>query len=229
MSGIPTTGSAIKKNRILLSAISLFLEKGYTKTTTKDICAVSGVVNGTLFNFFKSKEGILYELTVKMLETQFAAVNNIFGKDVPGYMPYALETSVQLALAELSENMRELYVTAYTLPSTIAYIQRKLGHTLYGLFKDKFPGDTELDFYEREIGSSGIIRAYMSRPCDESFPFKAKLHRFLELSLSLYRVSDEEQALAVAAVDAVNVMGVAHALVDGIIKELEEQLSPVAK
>ena len=37
---------------------------------------------------------------------------------------YAVETALQLHIAELSEPLRELYVMAYTLPTTSAYLYR---------------------------------------------------------------------------------------------------------
>lgn len=37
---------------------------------------------------------------------------------------YGLETGLQLHITELSEPLRELYVTAYSLPSTSDYIYK---------------------------------------------------------------------------------------------------------
>ena len=56
------------------------------------------------------------------------------------------------------------------------------------------------DFYELEIGSAGIMRGYMSRPCDKYFTIEKKLERFIRMSLSAYNVPKEEQDKAVAYV-----------------------------
>ena len=46
------------KERILAAALKLFKEKGLERTTTKEISRRSGIAEGTLFNYFKTKEDL---------------------------------------------------------------------------------------------------------------------------------------------------------------------------
>jgi AcrR family transcriptional regulator len=46
------------KERILRAALQLFKEKGLERTTTKEISKRSGIAEGTLFNYFKTKEDL---------------------------------------------------------------------------------------------------------------------------------------------------------------------------
>src|SRR5579862_8898694 len=46
------------KERILAAALKLFKEKGLEGTTTKEISKESGIAEGTLFNYFKTKEDL---------------------------------------------------------------------------------------------------------------------------------------------------------------------------
>jgi AcrR family transcriptional regulator len=46
------------KERILIAALKLFKEKGLEGTTTKEISKLSGIAEGTLFNYFKTKEDL---------------------------------------------------------------------------------------------------------------------------------------------------------------------------
>jgi AcrR family transcriptional regulator len=46
------------KERILSAALQLFNEKGLEGTTTKEISKRSGIAEGTLFNYFKTKEDL---------------------------------------------------------------------------------------------------------------------------------------------------------------------------
>lgn len=48
----------LKKQQILESALSLFLEKGYPKTSMQDIAERCNFSKATLYKFFNSKEGI---------------------------------------------------------------------------------------------------------------------------------------------------------------------------
>jgi AcrR family transcriptional regulator len=46
------------KQRILRAALELFKAKGFEGTTTKEISKKSGIAEGTLFNYFKTKEDL---------------------------------------------------------------------------------------------------------------------------------------------------------------------------
>src|SRR5258708_5450901 len=46
------------KGRILSAALELFREKGLDGTTTKEISKKAGIAEGTLFNYFKTKEDL---------------------------------------------------------------------------------------------------------------------------------------------------------------------------
>jgi AcrR family transcriptional regulator len=46
------------KQRILKAALALFKEKGLEGTTTKEISKNAGIAEGTLFNYFKTKEDL---------------------------------------------------------------------------------------------------------------------------------------------------------------------------
>ena len=51
---------AESRKKILDAAIELFFTKGYESTTTRDIIMKAGILNGSLYNRFKSKDEILY-------------------------------------------------------------------------------------------------------------------------------------------------------------------------
>ena len=46
------------KDRILKAALGLFRKQGLEKTTTREISDKAGIAEGTLFNYFKTKEDI---------------------------------------------------------------------------------------------------------------------------------------------------------------------------
>lgn len=55
------TVSVTPKQRIKQEAIKLFREKGYDRTTVRDIAMAVGIQSGSLFHHFVSKEAILKE------------------------------------------------------------------------------------------------------------------------------------------------------------------------
>ncbi|CAN7767412.1 TetR/AcrR family transcriptional regulator [Variovorax sp. LjRoot175] len=57
-----TRESAIPRQRVLLAAARLFRERGYHATTVRDIAAGCGILSGSLFHHFASKEQMLAEI-----------------------------------------------------------------------------------------------------------------------------------------------------------------------
>lgn len=106
---------------------------------------------------------------------------------------YALETAMQMYIVEMSEPLRELYVTAYSLPSTSEYIMKSTASKLQQIFSSYLPQAELRDFYEMEIASGGVMRAFMARPCDMYFTMERKLSRFLQSTLTLYSLPADKQ------------------------------------
>lgn len=78
----------------------------------------------------------------------------------------------------------------------------------------------ESDFYELEIGSSGIIRAYMARSCDLYFTLERKLSRFLTMSLSAYSVPPNEQREILAHIRTLDIRGLSEQVMQELFRNL---------
>lgn len=209
------------KRRILSVCVKLFIEKGFKKTTNAEILELADVTSSTFYNIFKTKDGVLLELTEFMFENQFSISEKLVGEGASPVMVYAAETALQLTLTELNENLREIYVEAYSQPHIAEYIYQNTTNQLYKIFNSYMPNCSLSDFYELEIGSAGIMRGYMSRPCDKYFTIEKKLERFIRMSLSAYNVPKEEQDKAVAYVLESDIISTANA----VMKMLFEALS----
>lgn len=209
------------KRRILSVCVKLFIEKGFKKTTNAEILELADVTSSTFYNIFKTKDGVLLELTEFMFENQFGIAEKLVGEGTSPIMVYAAETALQLTLTELNENLREIYVEAYSQPHIAEYIYQNTTNQLYKIFNSYMPNCSLSDFYELEIGSAGIMRGYMSRPCDKYFTIEKKLERFIRMSLSAYNVPKEEQDKAVAYVLESDIISTANA----VMKMLFEALS----
>ena len=200
-----TNASLAAKKRILTACVRLFLEKGYKGTTIAEILREADVSASTFQNIFHAKDGVLVELVEFMFSNQFLMARQMAGETLPPVYVYAAETAIQLTLTELNENLREIYLEAYTQPETVEYIHQNTSTELYRIFSSYLPGYTESDFYELEIGSAGIMRGYMARKCDKYFTLERKLRRFLVMSLSAYKVPEEEQERVLAFVAGLDV------------------------
>lgn len=188
-----TKASLPAKKRILAVCIRLFLEQGYKKTTVSEIVKKAEVSNSSFQNIFRAKDGVLTELVEFMFGSQFDAARAVTEAGLaPAYI-YAVETAIQLTLTELNENLREIYIEAYTHREASAYIFRETAKELYRIFGTYQPGLTCQDFYSLEIGTAGIMYSYMAYPCDEHITLEKKIESFLSISLSAYKVPEQEQ------------------------------------
>lgn len=209
------------KRKILAVCVRLFLEQGYKETSITQITENAGVTRGSFQNLFRTKDAVLLELVETMFSGQFSAAKSITGQQLPPVYAYAVETAIQLTLTELNERLREIYLEAYSLPDTAEYIHLHTTAELKQIFGGSFPGYSDSDFYEMEIGTAGLMRGYMARKCDIHFPLDRKLSRFLTAAMRVYRVPEEEQRQALAFIRSLDIRAIAAEVMEKLFAMLE--------
>ena len=209
------------KRKILTVCVRLFLEQGYKATTISQIIETAHVARGSFQNIFPSKDAVLLDLAQTMFDGQFGMARGVVGADLPPVYTYAVETAIQLALAEANENLREIYVEAYTHASTAEFIRLHTAVELERIFGPYLPDLSSSDFYELDVGTSGIMRGYMAEPCDVRFPLARKIDCFLTLSLRAYKVPEEELEKVLAMVASLDIEAVAEKVMAGLFSMLE--------
>ena len=208
----------LTQQKMLRAAVALFLEKGYERTTTAEISSAAGMGQSSFFRAFPSKEALLLELVQRMFGGQFDLAEQHSGEEDPVFL-YAVETALQLHIAELTEPLRELYVVGYSLPTTSTYIYRSTAKRLQKIFGAYLPNAEPKDFYEMEIASASMMRGFMAVPCDVYFTIEAKITRFLDCALKLYDVPKEKRVAITAAVLQMDL----HTMATGIIQKTVQQ------
>lgn len=93
------------QQKVLRAAVGLFLEKGYVKTTTGEIAKAAGIGQSSFFHVFPRKEALLLELVRRMFSGQFALAEQHNAAQDP-VLVYAVETTLQLHIVELSEPLQ---------------------------------------------------------------------------------------------------------------------------
>lgn len=212
--------SSETKRKILTVCVRLFLEQGYKNTSVSQIVDEAGVARGSYLNLFPTKEKILLDLTETMFGGQFGMARSIADTKLPPVYAYALETAIQLTLTELNENLREIYIEAYSLPETSEYIYLHTTAELKQIFSANFPDYSDSDFYEMEIGTAGLMRNYMARKCDIHFPLERKLSRFLTAAMRVYRVPEDELEQTVRFVERLDIRSIAERVMHSLFQTL---------
>lgn len=219
--GIQPSGLLTRK-KILSASIKVFLEKGYEGTTAKEIADLVGSSTGSPFSLFGNKEGLLLELAHMMFSGQFELAESLIGEDGDPLLLYGVETALQIYITELSWQLRELYVTAYSLSSTSEYIYEQTAARLAVIFGPYLPRCESKDFYELEVASASIMRGFMAKPCDMYFTVERKLRRFLQCCFKLYDVPPEKYEPVIERVLQLDLRHKAEEMIVRIAQAAEE-------
>jgi AcrR family transcriptional regulator len=59
-----------RRNQILDAAAQVFAEKGFHRATTREIAGTAGISEGTIYNYFDSKESLLIGLLVRLAQLE---------------------------------------------------------------------------------------------------------------------------------------------------------------
>ena len=181
------------KKQIVLSAAKLFMHQGFTNTSVKEISVESGVSENAIYYEMKTKENILTELIGHVLAKQKLDAIKIVGDITDDkLLLYATEKVLQLHLAEISEQMRELYTMVYSIPKAWDIIKQSNTIRLKNVFGKTHPELALSDFYELEIAAGGIVRGYLSTPCDMYFTMDHKGSRLITSLFKVFDVSEEK-------------------------------------
>ena len=178
------------------------------------------VSSSSFQNLFHSKDGVLLELVKFMFENQFGIARNVAGAALPPVYVYAAETALQITLTELNENLREIYLEAYTQERLLNYIQQSTAKELHRIFGPYQPELTEQDFYQLEFGSAGLMRGYMANPCTENFPLEKKLNSFVTMALRGYKVPEEELQQVLAFISGLDMRSIAQNVMEELFRQL---------
>ena len=101
---------ALNRNQIIESALQLFAENGYTKTTVQDITSRADIGHGTFYKYFKSKQDLLGILSddlvsivddyIKPKDKNLSVWDRIYSEGVRILEFYVEHRSVLMALRE---------------------------------------------------------------------------------------------------------------------------------
>ena len=91
---------------------------------------------------------------------------------------------------------------------------------LFEKFGYMFPSFALKDYYELEIATMGIMRAYMSVPCDMYFTIEAKVDRLISTMLKIYDVDKQTIDEVKEFIQKIDFESVSKNTVDAVFEEL---------
>ena len=207
--------------KILTAATALFMQKGFERTTFVDIAKLSDVPKSKILYEFASKEEILSLLVTKFLDGVAEASDAVSKKLTDDKLLIFMANEVlQIYMAEMSDDMRNLYLAGYSMPKTSAEVLKRRTEILYREFGNMLPYLEFKDFYELEIASMGIMRAYMSVPCSMYFTLEAKTDRLISTILKIYDIDNKRIEETKEFMKKIDFEAVAKKTVEDVFEEL---------
>lgn len=207
--------------KILTAATALFMQKGFERTTFVDIAKLSDVPKSKILYEFASKEEILSLLVTKFLDGVAEASDAVSKKLTDDKLLIFMANEVlQIYMAEMSDDMRNLYLAGYSMPKTSAEVLKRRTEILYREFGNMLPYLELKDFYELEIASMGIMRAYMSVPCTMYFTLEAKTDRLISTILKIYDIDNKRIEETKEFMKKIDFEAVAKKTVEDVFEEL---------
>ena len=207
--------------KILTAATALFMQKGFERTTFVDIAKLSDVPKSKILYEFASKEEILSLLVTKFLDGVAEASDAVSKKLTDDKLLIFMANEVlQIYMAEMSDDMRNLYLAGYSMPKTSEEVLKRRTEILYREFGNMLPYLEFKDFYELEIASMGIMRAYISVPCTMYFTLEAKTDRLISTILKIYDIDNKRIEEVKEFMKKIDFEAVAKKTVEDVFEEL---------
>ncbi|WP_242951613.1 TetR/AcrR family transcriptional regulator [Clostridium felsineum] len=180
------------RNKILWAAKELFKEKGYKKTTIRQIVDKSGVLIGSIYYFFKNKEEIFETIVLELFDKSDSIVNESFDIETPA-LKYAIMCAIELKAVEMHELICEFYYEAYSSDLILNKVVRRAAKRSEKLFKEYNKKYTFEDYYIRTLMVKGSVRSVIvSRYLDKNVDFDKIINTFLRISLQAFNVDKNE-------------------------------------
>lgn len=106
--------------KILNAAMDLFFEQGYDETTTREIIYRAGILNGTLYNRFKSKEDILLSLVSDGQSEFMKEAETVFKDSKNPIVAFVLPSALEIYIASRSAKAADLIYAAHKSWAAVA-------------------------------------------------------------------------------------------------------------
>jgi AcrR family transcriptional regulator len=97
-----------RREELLRIAARLFAERGFRNTTVRDIADAAGILSGSLYHHFDSKESMVDEILQTFQRELFAAYDEILASDLPARQK--IEAAVRLSFEAIDQHHAEVAI-----------------------------------------------------------------------------------------------------------------------
>ncbi len=153
--------AALRRQEIMQTALKMFMEKGYEKTTTNDILKALNLSRGGLYHHFESKEAILDAAIKELFLSEINRIATMIDSDsisAPVKLKYLIET--ESPTQPMLEEVKNIVLTRYnpTLIMHLLKIKLEVITPLFTKIIEQGIGEGVFDCkYPEEVSKISII------------------------------------------------------------------------
>ncbi|MBQ9948779.1 MAG: TetR/AcrR family transcriptional regulator, partial [Oscillospiraceae bacterium] len=145
----------LTKAEIIQVATKLFLQNGYSTTTTKAVCDELQMSKGNLTFHYPTKDHLLAVLVEMLCSFQWEMMEQEANEGYSSIMAICLELMAMASMCEIDEVAKDLYISAYTSTMSLEIIRRNDARRAKMVFAEYCRGWSDEQFAEAETLVSG--------------------------------------------------------------------------
>ena len=178
------------KAAIVKAASELFFEKGFSKTTSTELCKKIDIGTGNLTFYFPTKEHILSVLVQMMIDFQWKEMEKAADEGNSSLLAYCLELTTLVSITEEYPEMNDFVVAAYSHPMTLDLIRANDVEKIKQVFREYTGGWGDEKYVEIEALISGLEYATIMKT-EHSASIEHRLEGALNSIMLLVGVPEE--------------------------------------
>ena len=178
------------KAAIVKAASELFFEKGFSKTTSAELCKKIDIGTGNLTFYFPTKEHILSVLVQMMIDFQWKEMEKAADEGKSSLLAYCLELTTLVSITEEYPEMNDFVVAAYSHPMTLDLIRANDVEKIKQVFREYTGGWCDEKYVEIEALISGLEYATIMKT-EHSASIEHRLEGALNSIMLLVGVPEE--------------------------------------
>lgn len=209
------------KLEIIRLASELFLTKGYTESSTREITKQLGISSGNLAYHFPTKEHLLAELTKHLCDYHLIVMESEIDEGRTSLLAYLLELTSMMAVCEENEVAKDLYTSIYKHPMSLKLIRESDTEKVKHIFSEYCPDWTDEDFALTENAVSGLEYASLMRENAEDVPLDRRVMKTLRVVMKAYNVPEEIREQKIQKVLSLDYRRIGRRFIEGFTEYVE--------
>ena len=187
----------------------MFLEQGYTATSTKQIADELDIALGNLNYHFPTKEHLLAELVDMLCSFQWKMIEEEANDGLSSIMAICLELTAMAAICDTNEAAKDFYLSTYFSPMCLEIIRKNDTARAKEVFAQYCPDWTDEQFAEAEVLVSGIEYATLMTVGDP-VSLETRIAGALNGILQIYNLPEETRRVKIRRVLAMDYRAIAE-------------------